>query len=131
MARGGKRPGAGAPKGVKHAETISKELAREAVRAVVQRHMTRMLQAQIANACGIMHLMLRNPDGTWAKASSEKQIEAALNGDPSLYWIATKDPSIQAFTDLANRALDKPKEQEQTLALTGPGGGPVIYQWQE
>ena len=37
----------------------------------------------------------------------------------SSYWIHTKDPSIQAFTDLLNRALDKPKEQEQDINLHG------------
>jgi len=29
------------------------------------------------------------------------------------FWIYTKDPSVQAFTDLMNRALDKPTEQVQ------------------
>jgi len=29
------------------------------------------------------------------------------------YWIWTKDPSVQAFTDLMNRALGKPSEQVQ------------------
>jgi hypothetical protein len=28
-----------------------------------------------------------------------------------------KDPSVSAFTDLMNRALDKPKEQEQEIDL--------------
>lgn len=31
----------------------------------------------------------------------------------------TRDPSIQAYTDLMNRALDKPKEQEQEIKLSG------------
>ncbi len=30
-----------------------------------------------------------------------------------------KDPSVQAFTDLMNRALDKPKEQPQELQISG------------
>ena len=29
-----------------------------------------------------------------------------------------KDPSTAAFTDLMNRAFDKPKEQEHDIALT-------------
>src|SRR5262249_11496431 len=47
-----------------------------------------------------------------------KQIEAALNAgeEGKQYWTFTKDPSIQAFTDLMNRALDKPTEQIQHSA---------------
>ena len=30
-----------------------------------------------------------------------------------------KDPSVQAFTDLMNRAIDKPKEQELEVKLAG------------
>lgn len=119
MPRGGARPNTGPKKGSKHAATISKEQAREALRAVVQQHMGRMVSAQVANAVGIMHLMLRNSDGTWRKATKADEIEKALNGDPNLYWIATKDPNVQAFSDLMNRALDKPKEQEATINLTG------------
>ena len=32
-----------------------------------------------------------------------------------------KDPSVQAFADLLNRALDKPKEQEQEVKLQVEG----------
>jgi hypothetical protein len=32
-----------------------------------------------------------------------------------------KDPSTAAFTDLMNRAFDKPKEQEQDITLTHDG----------
>jgi len=37
------------------------------------------------------------------------------------YWIFMKDPSTAAFTDLMNRAFDKPKEQEQDITLTHDG----------
>ena len=35
------------------------------------------------------------------------------------YWIFLKDPSTAAFTDLMNRAFDKPKEQERDITLDG------------
>jgi hypothetical protein len=35
------------------------------------------------------------------------------------YRIFAKDPSVQAFTDLLNRALGKPAEQEQAVQLSG------------
>ena len=79
------------------------------------------MQAQIDNAMGIKHLMMRDPktgkfervakDATDPKVA-EAQIDAALTSGNS-FWIYTKDPSVQAFTDLMNRALDKPTEQVQ------------------
>jgi hypothetical protein len=57
------------------------------------------------------------------------QIDAALASN-NAFWIYTKDPSVQAFTDLMNRALDKPAGQ---VKHTGENGGPVKviydYQW--
>jgi hypothetical protein len=44
----------------------------------------------------------------------------------SYYWIHTKDPSVQSFTDLMNRALDKPKEQEQEIDLHAE----LVLRWQ-
>ena len=35
----------------------------------------------------------------------------AKGTEGSHYWIFTKDPSGQSFSELLNRALDKPKEQ--------------------
>jgi len=56
------------------------------------------------------------------------QIDAALASNNAV-WIYTKDPSVQACTDLMNRALDKPAEQKK---VTGSEDGPVevIYRWE-
>jgi len=66
--------------------------------------------------------MLRDPaSGTFERVTDESRILAALNSDDdgSHYYVFTKDPSVQSFTDLMNRTLDKPKEQEQEVAPTG------------
>jgi hypothetical protein len=116
---GGKREGAGKPKGTKNASTISKEQAREALRAVVMAHMQDMLRAQIAHAKGIGHLFTRDKSGKFTKIENETQIDQLLTEgtEHEDYWIFAKDPSVQAFTDLMNRALDKPKEQQQDVAV--------------
>src|SRR5262249_26930398 len=41
-------------------------------------------------------------------------------------WIYTKDPSVQAFTDLMNRCIDKPSEHIQ---IAGADGGAIQIQW--
>lgn len=114
MARGGKRPGAGRPKGQ---ETLDKEAARQIVRAKVYEHLSPLLDAQIANATGIKYLVVR--DKASGKFLRVGEGQAKLAKTEELIEVWEKDPSVQAFTDLLNRALDKPKEQEQEIKLSG------------
>ena len=114
----------GRPKGRKNEATLSKEAAREVVRQRVLKDIEPMVAAQIANAKGISHFLLRDPKtGRFERLTDVEQIQAALNADGaeegSSYYVWTKDPSVQSFTDLLNRTLDKPKEQEQEIKLTG------------
>lgn len=121
--RGGARPNSGPAKGTKYAPTLEKEALRQVVREKVAAHLTPLLEAQVDNATGIRHFMVRGAGGKFERLTDPAQIEAALNADGaeegSTYWIYTKDPSVQAFTDLLNRLIDKPKEQEQEIKLTG------------
>lgn len=114
----------GRPRGRRNNATLSKEESRELLRQRVLRDMEPMVAAQVAHAQGISHFMLRDPKtGKFERVTELAQIEAALNADGaeegSSFYIWTKDPSVQAFTDLMNRALDKPKEQEQEIRMTG------------
>ena len=43
------------------------------------------------------------------------------------FWIYTKDPNVQAFTDLLNPALGKPAEHVQ---IAGHDAGPLTIHWQ-
>lgn len=122
MPRGGKRPGAGKPKGTKHASTLSKEAAREALRQIVLEEMRAMAAAQIANAKGIKYVVARHKNSGKFERVTEAELQAILAGedeDRIVLEVWEKDPSVQAFTDLMNRALDKPKEQEQEIKLSG------------
>src|SRR5262249_26993703 len=127
---GGARPGAGTKKGNKWATTITKEAGREALRKLVLEKLKPLVEAQLANALGIRHVFLRDEQGRFVHLTDPKQIEIALNsGDEGkYYWTYTKDPSIQAFTDLMNRALDKPAEQKK---VTGEYGGPIVFKWED
>jgi hypothetical protein len=116
MPRGGARKGAGKKKGTKHAATISKEQAREALRAVVQEHMGELVSAQIANAKGINYLVVREK-ATGKFLRVDKGRAEQLQPEEEIIEVWAKDPSVQAFTDLMNRALDKPKEQEQEVSV--------------
>jgi hypothetical protein len=114
---GGKRAGAGKPKGTKNAATISKEQAREVVRQAVIAALQPLLAAQIANAQGLKYLVAR--DGKTGKFTRVTAAMAgSLKGD-EVIEVWEKDPQVQAFTDLLNRALDKPAEQEQAVNVSG------------
>jgi len=119
---GGKRPGAGRPKGSKNQATLSKEAAREALRAIIQREMEAMVGAQVAAAKGLKYLVARNrQSGKFIRLSEEAMTKllAGEDDETELVEVWEKDPSTPAFTDLMNRALDKPKEQEMEVRVSG------------
>lgn len=121
MPRGGKRPGAGTKKGRRWASTMEKALAREETRKYIQQHIPAMLRSQIAHAIGIGHVYTRDKKGKFSRIEDEAHIDRLLSEgkQDQDYWIFAKDPSTQAFTDLMNRAIDKPAEQPQEVKLTG------------
>ncbi len=118
---GGPRPGSGRPKGPS-AGTISKIEAREMLRRIVMSHLDEMVAAQIANSKGLKYLVVRDKrTGKFVRMTEAmaKELQGKGVSEHENVEIWEKDPSVQAFSDLLNRALDKPAEQEQQLAVTG------------
>jgi hypothetical protein len=112
--RGGARPGSGRKKGSLNPSTITKEAAREALRQIVLREMGSLVSAQMAQAKGLSYMVVRDKaSGKFLRVAEDQA--AKLNPEEQVIEIWEKDPSVQAFTDLMNRALDKPKEQEQDV----------------
>src|SRR5262249_42119445 len=104
----------------------------ELVRRMITERLEPMIEAQIANACGVQHFFLRDGStGQFKRITDPDEIEAALNaenaGEGSTYWIFSKDPNVQAFTDLLNRAIDKPAEH---VNIAGADGGSLTIRWQ-
>jgi hypothetical protein len=119
---GGKREGAGRPPGSPNKATITKEQARDALRQIVLREMAEMSAAQIAHAKGLKYLVARETKTGKFTRLTQEQTEKILAGESDEFAfieVWEKDPSVQAFTDLMNRALDKPKEQEQEVEIKG------------
>lgn len=103
----------GRPKGTKDPHTLSKEAAREALRVMVTEHMRPMTEAQIASACGIKYLVGRAKKGGKFIHLTQEMTEAILRGEVTEFEaieVWEKIPNVQAYTDLMNRALDKPAE---------------------
>lgn len=126
---GGKRVGAGKPKGHKAKSTLAKEAARELTRTLVTQHLEPLIEAQVANAMGIKYLVVREKKtGKFLRVTEAmaKAKAAALDANEEIIEVWEKDPSVQAFTDLMNRAIDKPSEPPQDVALHGT----LVLTWQ-
>ena len=125
--RGGARPGSGRKKGSK---VIDKEMAREELRRMVVAKFGPLIEAQIANAIGINYFVGREKKTGKFVELKQSQVESIIRGQESEYErieVWEKQPSTQAFSDLMNRTLDRPKEQEQEHKLTGD----LVVRWQQ
>lgn len=107
------------PKGHKTRKTLTKEAGREALRALVLQQMSALVAAQLANAAGLKYLVTRDKKSGKFIRVTEAMAKAKQGDDEETIEVWEKDPSVQAFTDLMNRALDKPAEQEQAVAVSG------------
>lgn len=116
---GGKRAGAGKPKGSKLAATIEKEALRERIRARVALRLDPLVDAQIANAEGIKYLVTRDKKTGKFLRVTEAMARHKLEVGEEIIEVWEKDPSTPAFTDLLNRTVDKPAEQMQEIQVTG------------
>lgn len=119
---GGKRSGAGKPKGTKWPSTLAKEGARELVRQMITAELEPIVRSHITNAQGTKYLVTRNAKtGKFERVSKERMEHLLETNDEELETIEVydKDPSVEAFKTLLDRALDKPKEQVQEIAVTG------------
>jgi hypothetical protein len=124
MANGGKRPGAGRKVGYRAPGTLDKLQARELLRQMVIARLQPLVEAQMANAEGLKYLVVRDKrTGKFERvteAFARQQTEDEQDKETIEVW--EKDPSVQAFSDLLNRALDKPTE---SVEVSGHDGKPL------
>jgi hypothetical protein len=128
MPRGGRRPGAGKPKGYKHKQTLDKEAARQFLRARVIAELGPLVEAQIAQAKGLKYLVTRDKKtGKFIRITEAMaRHKSHLADNEEIIEVWEKDPSVPAFMDLLNRALDKPIE-----AVTHDIQGGISITWQQ
>lgn len=107
------------PKGYKTQKTIAKEAAREALRQLILRKMDTLVAAQIAHAEGLKYLVTRDKKTGKFIRVTEAMAKAKTGEHEEIIEVWEKDPSVQAFTDLMNRAIDKPAEQPQQHEVSG------------
>jgi len=113
--------------GGENADTIRKRAIRQRILDMFEDRLQDLVNAQVANAVGLSHFFLRDDNGQFVRVTDPKAIEIALNtGEKDKnYWVHIKDPSTQAFTALADRAIDKPVEPPQELDVHGD----LVIRW--
>jgi hypothetical protein len=124
----------GRPKGSRNKATIraafDKELLREELRLRVREELLPMLDAQIANAKGIKYLVVREGKTGKFLRVTESMAKAKLGKGEEIVEVWEKDPSTPAWTDLMNRAIDKPAEHVD-LTATHTGGLEITWRSSE
>ena len=116
----------GVPKGYVFPQELQKAEGKALLAKMVLDSLQPIVRGLIGKATGINHMMLRDEsNGQWIRLTEQSQIEAALNApgaeEGKTFWIHTKDPDVQAASDLLNRAIGKAVEEIQaTLTVNEP-----------
>jgi hypothetical protein len=128
----GRRHAGGRPKGSKSktGKALDREVARAALRAAVIAKIGPLVESQIANAMGLKYLVVRDKrTGKFLRVSEAMAKSKAKDGvgDNEVIEVWEKDPSVQAFTDLMNRTIDRPPE---SVELNQTGSSTITIKWE-
>lgn len=113
----GKKTG-GRKKGSLNKLTLDKLAARDLYRLRVMEHFDPIIDAQIASATGASQFVYADDKGRFKVIDDPDELRACIKMGRVLR-LFTRLPNPQAQSDLLNRVLDKPKEQEQEIRITG------------
>ncbi len=127
MAKGGARPGAGRKPGFRLPATLDKLRAKELARQLITAQLEPLIAAQIANSQGLKYLVTRDKKTGKFIRVTEAMAKVKQGDAEETIEVWEKDPSVEAFKHLLDRALDQPAK---SLEVTGAGGGPLRFTWQ-
>ncbi len=125
LKHGGGRASAGRKKGGKNARTIERELHEDMLRDKLRKSLEPIVEAQLANAQGIKYLVVRERKGGKFIRVTESMAQAKLGRGEEIVEVWEKDPSVQAFSELLNRAYGKAKEPKQEVDVSGD----LVLRW--
>lgn len=128
MPRGGKRAGAGRPKGGPDRRTIEKEELRKLYREQIVLQLPELVRAQLAVARGCHHMRAKDPKtGQWIEVTDPYTIDKCLAAGEQFYDIYAQNPNVQALKDVFDRLMDQPA---RALEVSGKDGAPLTVKWE-
>jgi hypothetical protein len=110
MPSGGKRPGAGKPKGMQHPRTLEKLECNRLFREELAPQVRPVIQAQIAAALGVSHMMARDHSGRWTRVTDPEAMVRVLNSGETFYRIWAQNPDPRAGKDILDRLCGSPTQ---------------------
>jgi hypothetical protein len=116
----------GRPKGSLEHSTLAKKFARQRIQELVTARLDEIVGAQLENAKGVQYMVLRRPDGSFARATDADMIDEACKLGAEAFQIFTMQPHQQSAALLLGYAADKPVEPHEH---TGAEGGPMELTW--
>lgn len=132
---GGRRPGAGRPKGKMDLATRERLAIRKRFEDRIHNNADRLLNAALTKALGESYLMHKYTIGTGSKARTQIDIVTDPNviidylndelnqaDDDDYYYISTKPVDMVAIKELYDRAFGKALQRNE---LTGKDGEPL------
>ena len=129
MAKGGKRPGAGRPRGAKDKATIEKEAVLAQYRLRIMQKADELLNAQFSLAEGISYLIRVDskkgrPDKHVIVTDPEEIKDYFDKKTKGYYYITTKDPDSGTIDSMLDRTFGR---ATQAVEVGGTGGGPIQF----
>jgi hypothetical protein len=121
MPRGGRRPGAGLPKGFKFPKTLEKEAAKRELQERVIAEIGPMVTGLLESAKGAYAMFAKSEAG-WVQVTDEQTMLRCLQSGESFYRIEQRKPDVRAAQELLHQTIGEP---QKSVAVTGGDGGPV------
>ncbi len=113
-------------KGQKKAVTLEKEALRALYRERISAKFGEIVDAQIASALGVSHMMGKDTNGQWIEVTDPIVMARCLSSGESFYRITAVNPNVNAIKDVLDRLLDKPSEH---VEVTGADGEALVVRW--
>ena len=117
----------GRPKGSLAIETLDKMEMLRQFRARVSQEFGPLMDAQMAAAKGVSHMMARDKSGKWIQVTDPEIMAKVLNSGETFYKIHAQNPDVRALKDIFDRLWGTPT---QSVEVSGKDGDPLIVMWQ-
>src|SRR5215470_12585825 len=108
---GGRRPGAGRPKGSKDPHTLEKQEYERQLRARIARDQNEFYEALKLAATGVTHLMAKDKDGTSKEVTDPAVMLKVLNSGELFYRLSARNPDVRALVNLFDRLCGSATQQ--------------------
>jgi predicted Zn-ribbon and HTH transcriptional regulator len=107
---GGRRHGAGKPKGYQHQRTLARKIERETLRARLSAEFEPLMTSYLEAAKGAYVMFARDSHGKWTRVTDADTMERCLQSGETFYRLEQSKPDVRALRDALDRLFGKPTQ---------------------